>query len=732
MTEATKSNKIYELYRDSIVDFAKTVVIKLDELAQGLNYLVMQKTTVDAVDQYDQASWKYYQNISGTYHFTDESMMITSLDTGARVRFDKNILATHPVTRQAYRYGSYYYNELLSRYPDQELLIQGVLNPVDVQTAIDAKSGTILTYDARFVEEWETELIPNLQRWVYNYVQRWLNPQYAFTDNLYAASFYAQLSLLIVPTVMNLRTRACKTNQAHSFHIAQYLRSHGYLDAYMAEMTREQALSLYRNIRKFRKNAGSQENFEELVEVLLTKRNMALFELEFRQDSGSIVYEHPRDFTAVMPDPTFVRMPVNLPAYSFPQTNISLDDTFALIESQASGNEQFHLDNRTDIRFDMRTTRHGKLPTKVFEASLDTNADTYIQAPDEIVFNEWIHTVAMGRYVSTIELYPPGQTIPILINQEQAVALWSYCYLRSIQPVSGEGPFEMLERVPMIGANYVRRTTLPTLNQFKAIVDPTLLSDTDIQVLLDNAPPDPPGMLDLQQFEAYCSDVYVAAQRQYRYYSFKNHPVARAMGQMVAESTFCSKLMVLPSMVDQATPYRGILYSTLLEQLGVDGSTYTTSDWFDFAKSIFELATGVNINISSDPARIQAAMVAMLRQLSSYSIQVAYTPASDYAIPANHPDVRFSDLVSSTSNDTNVDVLGVKASLSFDQAFNVDELSTKHYVSDFAIEMVPTMSLSVNVNQLATATAKLEDQRGLLVKTGLNVSMTLEPIPETP
>lgn len=728
MTEAIKNNKIYELYMASIVDFAKTVVIKLDELADGLNYLVMQKSTVTSVDPSDKSSWKYYQNISGSYHFTDEPMMITSLDTGARVRFDKNTLATHPVTKQAYRYGSYYYDELLGRYPDSELLIHGILNPVDLQEAIDAKNGTILTYDARYVEEWETELIANLQTWVYNFVQRWFNPQYARTDNLYVASFFAQLSLNIVPVVWNLRTRACKTNQAHSFHIAQYLRSHGYLDTYLPEMTREQVLGLYRNIRRYRKHAGSQENFESLVDLLLTKRNMALFELEFRQDSGSILYENPKDVGAITPEPVFVRLPANSTAKLFPQTNSSLDDAFTLINSQAAGNPEFHQNQRDAIRSKMRTTKDGKMPTKVFEASLDTNSDTYIQAPDEIVFNEWVHTVAMGRYVSTLELYPPGETVPILINQEQAVALWAYCLLKSQEPVDGEGDFEMPERVPMLGVSYVRRSTQPTLLELQQIVDTRLLTPQDIQLLIDNAPPEPPGMLDIQDFEAYCSSVYVNGQRQYRLYSFKSHPVARAMGQMVAESMFENKLVALPSLTEQTSPYRGVLFSQFLEQIGFDGATYTQADWFEFAKTIFEQATGVNINISSDPARVQAAMVAMLRQLSSYSIQVAYTPATSYSIPANRPDVRVSDFTASVTNGMNVGILNLTTDVDFQEVFNEETLGSNQTTVDTTVSFVPTFTVDLPVNRLATASLSMEDSRGIIVRTGLDASITFEPI----
>lgn len=728
MTEAIKNNKIYELYMASIVDFAKTVVIKLDELADSLNYLVMQKSTIAAVDPSDKSSWKYYQNISGSYHFVDEPMMITSLDTGTRVRFDRTTLATHPVTRQAYRYGSYYYDELLSRYPDEEFLIHGILNPADMQSAIDAKNGTILAYDERYVEEWETELIPSLQTWVYNFVQRWFNPQYTRTDNLYVASFFAQLSINLVPAIWNLRTRACKTNQAHSFHVAQYLRSHGYLDTYMPEMTREQVLGLYRNIRRFRKHAGSQENFESLVDLLLTRRNMALFELEFRQDSGSILYENPKDIGAIIPEPVFVRLPANETAKLFPQTNSSLDDTFSLIDSQAAGNSEFHQNQRDAIRLKMRTAKDGKTPTKVFEASLDTNSDTYIQAPDEIVFNEWIHTVAMGRYVATLEIYPPSETVPILINQEQAVALWAYCLLKSQEPDDGGGDFVMPERVPMLGTSYVRRSVQPTTNQLLQIVDSRLLTPQDIQLLVDNAPPEPPGMLDLQDFEAYCSAVYVNGQRQYRLYSFKSHPAARAMGQMVSESMFENKLVALASLTEQATPYRGILYSQFLEQIGFDGSTYTQSDWAEFAKSIFEQSTGVNINISSDPARVQAAMVAMLRQLSSYSIQVAYTPASSYSIPANRPDVRVSDFTASVSNGLNVNILGLTSDVEFQEVFNEETLDSNQATVDASMTFVPTFAVELPVNRLATASMSLEDSRGIIIRTGLDASITFEPI----
>ena len=143
----------YSVYIDKNIGLVSTMIIKSEYQAHDMNNAVRVKTRdMNAVDEYRPDTWIYYKHISGEYHETDTPMTVVSMDTTETIIFNKENLKIHRTTRQEYSYGTKKYEELVERYPDKELLIKGILNPVDIDVAIQAKEGTILSYDKSFVE----------------------------------------------------------------------------------------------------------------------------------------------------------------------------------------------------------------------------------------------------------------------------------------------------------------------------------------------------------------------------------------------------------------------------------------------------------------------------------------------------------------------------------------------------------------------------------------------------
>ena len=163
-------NNHYQLYVDNTLSLAETIVIKFEAAAEALNLAVISQNGYAAVDNETKSSWKYYQNISGQYHFTDTMIQVNSLDLAERIDFTADNLKVHTATRKAYEYGSRYYRDLLQQYPDQELLILGILYPCDIDQAIAAVDGTILTYPAKYVEASEYTFIFKLQAVSYTHL----------------------------------------------------------------------------------------------------------------------------------------------------------------------------------------------------------------------------------------------------------------------------------------------------------------------------------------------------------------------------------------------------------------------------------------------------------------------------------------------------------------------------------------------------------------------------------
>lgn len=635
------SNNLFSLYVSDVIDLAKTMVIKLDQVGQALNALVMQKSGTN-VDPEDRTTWKYYQNISGTYNFTDTPMLVESLDTGTLISFDRTTLPNHPLTTQAYKYGSYYYNELVTKYPDQEMLILGIVYPCDMAQAIAAEDGTILTYPDYLVEEFERDwLIPQLQIWLYQYLNRWVVKPFAYSDNLYIATYLGQLSLMLVPAIMNTRLRACKTNQAHSFHIGQYLRSHGFLDFYLAELTREQTLAFYRNINYYRRNAGFTTTFEELVDLLMTKRGLPLYEYVFRHKAGAINYTEVENTTDLLPKALFKREPLNSPARAAPLTDFNLSDVFGLTAFKAPGNDDWQLAHQSDVEevFDRADT--ALLRTKVVESTLSPTAQAQVQAPQFVVFNHWLALAMDGTYTAPFEYTPPGSSIPIELTQQDAVALWIYAMSKALDPITPPDGYVPLQFVPQLTAIHVAKHTLPTFTDLRGLTLSRDLPDGLLQQMIGLAVSAPNALATIDVFKQFCTDVYESQQTQFFLAEQQEDPATRAQLEYVKES-FVED--VLGQLTEHGTgagdTYVGQTYLDFLSQVGFTPASYSQLDYYNLTTSLYEAATGTNLNAIDNPLNVQAAMIALLETLSSYSVLVVSNTNPNDVLSLTRPEVR--------------------------------------------------------------------------------------------
>ena len=170
------SNNYYQIYLQSCFDLAATMIIKSSSTAKLVNdYLNLQIGNANQLigDYYnpdDKTTWKYYLNLAGEYlEPFDTPMYVKSLDTLQLIKFTPENLQNNPLTYQAYQYGSSYYNKLVNEYPDQVYLINSILYPTNINTAIAAKDGTILAYNTNLVESNEYSLIEELQNFIYTF-----------------------------------------------------------------------------------------------------------------------------------------------------------------------------------------------------------------------------------------------------------------------------------------------------------------------------------------------------------------------------------------------------------------------------------------------------------------------------------------------------------------------------------------------------------------------------------
>jgi len=638
-----KTSNVYELYLKQNIQLVKTLVIRLDIVAKAMNRSVMEMTGQANINSTDRRTWKYYQNICGTYHFTDSMMSVRSLDTGEIINFDKATLVAHPVTQQAYSFESYYYNELLTKYPNNELLIKGIISPLDIEFVVAQKDATILSYGKHLIEEHETELLADLQNWLYVFYERWVNEGYTYGNDLYVANIVAQLHAAALQKVINLRLRRCKTHQAHSFHVLEYLKSHGISDYAARLMSRKQQLTLYRNIKRYQRTSGQYATFLELVDVLLTEQAMPAYSHTASHDPLSIHYTNPNERDAISPDIRFQRTPINTPAKSKPIGSISLSEEAILMNASAPNNAQYHEKNLDTIEQQMAMSLDSDMNIKVIQATLDMSKTTLIRAPEVVVLNEWIFACASGAYRRPISYTPPGASVPLELSQQQAVALWIYFLYKGMEPERQAGleNYPHMDTIPAIPCSRIFRQTAPTAEILSKLAPNQYVTYVKPQEYLDMVVKLPSDILDYSSLRSYCDSVFSAQMKMRRKYSYEDDYMARAYAQLIVEEALTYN-PVVPLIKTAQTPngYTGQNYLEFLDRIGFKTFTYTANDFYQMAYDLFQLATGLNLEDITDPAAIQKAMLEVLKKLSSYSIQFVRASGDFGENPDSRPITR--------------------------------------------------------------------------------------------
>ena len=640
-----KSN-YYDLYITSVLTLARTIIIKSKEAIDGLNKYVTEQAMLgncSELNTLEPTTWKYYMNISGEYNQLDTMMTVVSLDTLEIINFTKYNLEIHLATKAGYSYGSRNYNELLNRYPDQELLIKGILYPTDINIAIDSEDGTILEYPSGLVEENEYSLISKLQDWVYKFKQRWVNVQYSNSDCLYPATMMGIMYLNLVPCIITLRAEACKTNEAHSFHVKQYLASHGFLNYYLDNMTRKQALFFYRNIKYIERNAGKRDTFNWLVEHVITERNLPLAQYKMKHKLSKMPGE-------LHPTPIFRKSSINGLTSANKQTEYSLSELLNKELDLARDNDIYNPIYKPLILEKMENSVSNTELTKALESSVIDYSNSSQYSLEDILLNHWIYLCSKNLYKSYITVINPNTNEKITVTAKDAFILYFYCYWK----VNGKE----LIYIPNILANRVQRivTNTNTLNNF---VQPETLFDVANRkiVSLDTAKqlvslqPNITTIISTKAFYTLCENIYKSTLLQSRLTAYQENMKARAMVSTMANYVYCDTYCSLGNDGDK--------YVGWFNSRNIDISTLTQDELIDLYTSILKETTNISLNSNSALKDLQKAMLGLLTQLSSYSIQILGEINNSDIRTTNWPLIRLDEPKSTISAEFKITDLAV-------------------------------------------------------------------------
>lgn len=650
------SQTLHQIYQNKAIVLARTMVIKFHSIAEAIN-----RTLIDdgyEVDPDNPASWKYYMNMFGEYHQADLDRL--SALSGGQTQYIQIKIAgeTHAVdanftkellygedadlaVANEYRFNTHYYKALIAKYPEFEDLILGVLNPVPPSISISANEGEILycggylkTLLSRgiyhyvrqdygpisenfLIESNEENLITILQEYIYSYLARWWNANYAVTNDLFQASFLGLMMLTIPQILGNIRYGNAKTVQTHSFHIREHLESFGNLGWVSEYLSKGVLLWMYRNMVWLNANRGKQQVFEAIIENVLTPTNIPISGYRLRQDVDQLSDE------MLLPDVYMEKEPLNYRASSLNRTEIIdiINAEVQLATENYYDQEGQAIETRNASRYSM----YDNLNTKVLESTVVDLSNHMAITKEDIGLNLWCYSASHGLYRGSVIFTNPLSNERMQLTPLNAYILAFYCFNMGWANYQYEMIPDMFARLILRhptntpGPEFPVR---PTLTDLKKGVLKRFITDAQIKKVLGDFVPDYTHSSSTT-FAAEVSRAHTEAMRKYNETARLEDARARGYAEWISHQCYWYDI---PCPLTK-TPTN---YSDWLTIHGVNFEGFSREDFITLGLRIVEAATGVDLESSEKLRNRQSATLAILKHFASYTIQVIQnTVASD-------------------------------------------------------------------------------------------------------
>lgn len=582
-------------YHQDTFSLIKTMVIKIEAVALRDNQVLIRSGYPVSSDK---STWRYYMNLNGDYHQTDEVMIIQSIDTGEDIAFTKENLDLHLATRREYNKGGYWFNRLNERYPHQTTLIRGILNPIDYSKTIPAENYKILSYNQNLVLWNEDQLIPKLQSYIKSISRDLFNNDYIITDNLFLPLMIQKLYADMLKAVHTIRLEDIYTRHTHEFFVWSHINSYGNFNRYKSVLTKEQAMWLFRNIAWITKNPGQEYTFNKLMDNLLSVVSVPLAKYDL---IGNTEFQ----VDNLTQEPLYRRLQLNLQDYygygpKFISTQSMIDKELSLAVNNPEERGNWEEDAFEKGKYSLVS----ETPTKVLESDMMDYSNKNVHTLMSTVINEWVYLAGTGWFNGNVVVGDPKTGKQRRIDVQDAYNLWRYLIERS------KG-FDPLYICPAYYDQVMKNKPV----QIKEIIDaggPLYIKEQlakDIQA----------RWVPISSFYApefliqYSKSVFDTMFDYKKLYGQFYDLNKRARVKSATNAMFTSGIVQMGTFKD---------YDSLIRSLELDFEGYVAEDFKAFAWEVFKQVTGWDSNESSSMSKKQSYLIDLMVQLSSYTIHV--------------------------------------------------------------------------------------------------------------
>lgn len=662
---------LYETYKKQVFVLAKTLVVKHDEIATSINHELFWSGHYNEVHNADPNTWRYYMNLAGEYHQYDidyllekygkpyMTVQIPAVDGVKEVPFTRDLFNGDDIDislANEFTMGSKLYNDIVDRYPPLEALINGIINPIDKDIAINARNGEILHIDGFYktidpetgrryfttrinknhnvlIEEQEHNLIDGIQDFIYNYLDHWVNAEYIYGNDLYTITTIGQLYTHLPNVIMSIRLGNCRTTYAHSFHIKLYLESFGKLGRYVDYIPLVSSLWLYRNTMYYEANRGKHLTFDAIIRNLWTPNKIPINAYSIRHNLATMGGEN------LLPNGMLYKEVLNFAIPGISDHDRTVRD---ILEDQIPLARENHKDldyKEAKIQEVINWGGDDRLQTKVLESEMMNMGEPYPFDLDTMLLNHWGYTAHKGYYTGTVYFTHPISNDRMGLTPLNAYLLTVYCLNLAVAD-------NKLVDIPYIHFYDIPRTNnpadypteqiflpKPSLDKAYSWVDHSRTRRRKVEEVLGRHTPKFIAK-NANTFFKNTEEIYAERVRQYHAYSntedFKERGDLHLVNSRMYWQGFKEKLA-------------NGTYEEWLRTLGINFEGFEKTDYLKLGLELIKQATGIDSNKNDKKKWLQKSMIAILKHFISYTVHLIDKFADGVVTYLGMQTVRYSN-----------------------------------------------------------------------------------------